>query len=144
MMTDDEPWMRPYVLSITGLFVEEGFARLAEALGRRDPAAADATLARFEDMIEREIAGIGEGEDIPPPVLAGLRDHVRTRMAATLAKARQRLGETLPRTGAARDGIKEAIRPAEARGEQRSALIPSGVPLPWPSAAQLPPRAGNA
>lgn len=143
-MTDDEPWMRPYVLSITGLFVEEGFARLAEALGRRDPAAAEATLARFEDMIEREIAGIGEGEDIPPPVLAGLRDHVRTRMAATLAKARQRLGDALPRAGSAKDSLKEAVRPAETRGDSRSQLIPNGVPLPWPSAAQLPPRAGNA
>ena len=141
-MTDDEPWMRPYVLSITGLFVEEGFARLAEALGRRDPAAADAALSRFEDMIEREIAGIGEGEDIPPPVLAGLREHVRARMTATLAKARERLGDALARPGAAKDGVREAIRPVEKRDEVRSGLIPNGMPLPWPSAA---PRArGNA
>ncbi|MCZ0733877.1 hypothetical protein [Phreatobacter sp. AB_2022a] len=101
-------------------------------------------MARFEDMIEREIAGIGEGEDIPPPVLAGLRDHVRTRMAATLAKARQRLGDALPRGGPGKETVKDAIRPVETRSDPRSQLIPNGVPLPWPSAAQLPPRAGNA
>uniref|UniRef100_UPI0013DAE4C2 hypothetical protein n=1 Tax=Streptococcus pneumoniae TaxID=1313 RepID=UPI0013DAE4C2 len=65
-MPSDEPWMRPYILSITGLFLEDGFARLAEALGRLDRGAAEAALARFEETIREQVADIGEQDDIPP------------------------------------------------------------------------------
>ncbi|QCI67763.1 hypothetical protein [Phreatobacter stygius] len=108
-MTRDEPWMRPYVLSITGLFLEEGFGRLAEALGRLDPAAAEATLARFEEMIGAEIANIGAQEDIPPAVLVGLRRNVQNRMATVVAKARQRLA-------AAGEAASNSMTPAGGQG----------------------------
>ncbi|WP_163094982.1 hypothetical protein, partial [Acinetobacter baumannii] len=81
----------PYILSITGLFLEDGFARLAEALGRLDRGAAEAALARFEETIREQVADIGEQDDIPPAVLADLRHNIETRMAAVFARARQRM-----------------------------------------------------
>ncbi len=94
-MPTDEPWMRPYVLSITGLFLEDGFARLAEALGRLDQGAAEASLARFEEIMRAQIADIGEHDDIPPAVLVELRRNVEARMAAVFVKARQRMAGPL-------------------------------------------------
>lgn len=109
-MPTDEPWMRPYVLSITGLFLEDGFARLAEALGRLDKGAGEAALARFEDIIRAQIADIGEQDDIPPAVLVDLRRNIETRMASVFAKARQRM------TAPVIDAVVSAKGQADAQG----------------------------
>jgi hypothetical protein len=90
-MPAEEPWMRPYVLSITGLFLEEGFVHLTEALAQSAPDRAEAVLSAVQRMMEAQVAGIGERDDIPAAELVILRREVAARMEAVFARARQKL-----------------------------------------------------